>query len=112
MGQNKRSVIIRQCGKSAMQSGEALLNDWWLEYDTEDFAPSETGRIDPLTGRYGGRPTLSQLRMRFPDKEAAIAYAEAKSLDYKIADALPAKIVRPKSYSDNFARSRRAPWTH
>jgi hypothetical protein len=53
----------------------------------------------------------SQIRLRFPTKEEAIAYAEREGLAYRLQEPnLPKR--RQISYADNFRYDRRTPWTH
>ncbi|MFN9791243.1 MAG: NADH dehydrogenase ubiquinone Fe-S protein 4, partial [Holosporales bacterium] len=70
-------VRIYQPAKTAMQSGLAKTKQWLLE-------PLSQTRQEPdaLMGWNGGTPTTTQLRLSFPSKEAAIAYAAAHNLTY------------------------------
>ena len=61
---------IYQRPKNAMQSGKALTEQWIL-----DFVPAEAKSPDPLMGWAGSGDTQRQLRLKFPSKEAAVAYA-------------------------------------
>ena len=61
-----------------MQSGRGKLKKWVLEFDTKD--PS----INPLMGWQSSADTKRQVRMYFPDREAAIAYAEAHHIVYDV----------------------------
>ena len=64
---------IHKPPRTAMQSGWAKTKQWVLE-----FEPAEKRVADPLMGWIGSGDTLSsQVRLRFPTREAAIAYAEA-----------------------------------
>ena len=55
--------------------------------------------------------TRQQVRLRFDTKEEAIAYCERNAIPYQLFDPKqPAR--RFMSYSDNFAFTRRTPWTH
>ena len=62
---------IFQRPKNAMQSGKALTHQWVL-----DFVPAEAKKPDPLMGWAGSGDTRQQLQLRFPSKEAAVAYAD------------------------------------
>ena len=94
--------------RSAMQSGQAGLGQWLLE-----FAPDARPRLDPVTGWSGGLSTERQVKLRFDTLEAARAYAEAQGLDYAV-EAPPAgvKAIKPKVYADNFKYGRAENWTH
>jgi hypothetical protein len=91
--------------KSAMQSGRAL-HEWVLSYESD--SPE---RADRLMGWIGGGDTQSQVRLHFPTKEAAIAYAERNAIPYDLE--LPReRRVRTKAYADNFSYLRTENWTH
>ncbi len=92
-------VRIYQPTKNAMQSGRANTRKWVVEYEP---ALVET---DPLMGWVGSSDTRGQLRLRFATKEAAIAYATKKGLDYRVQEPRKRR-VRPKNYSANFAFDR------
>jgi hypothetical protein len=92
--------------KSAMQSGRANTRDWALE-----FVPAEAKRLDPLTGWYGSGDTRRQVTLRFPTREAAVAWAEAQGIEHVVEEP-PARVVRPKAYADNFRYGRSENWTH
>jgi hypothetical protein len=64
---------IYQKPKHAMQSGKAHTDEWVLE-----FEQSEARFADPLMGWTGSGDTQSQVRLTFPDKDAAKAYAEKR----------------------------------
>jgi len=93
-------------GKSAMQSGTAKTHKWVLEYE-----PNSAKIRDPLMGWTGSDDMLSQIRLNFESKEAAIAYAREHGIPFDLE--LPvARVRRPKSYSDNFRFDRKENWTH
>jgi hypothetical protein len=52
-----------------------------------------------------------QLRLLFDTKEEAIAYCERNGIAYQLFESPPLRRQRI-SYSDNFAYTRRTPWTH
>lgn len=103
-----RARIYRPA-KTAMSSGMAKTRDWVLE-----FAPADARRIDPLMGWTSSDDTQSQVRLRFPTREAAEEYAAAKGIDAQVFE--PKKrgfVVRPAGYGENFASNRRgSTWTH
>jgi hypothetical protein len=99
-------AIIRRPPKSAMQSGLANTRQWVLE-----FAPSTPREIEPLMGWTSSRDTRRQVTLNFPTKEEAIAYAERHGLSYSLEEPKE-RVIRPKSYSDNFRYDRRIPWSH
>ena len=83
--------------KNAMQSGRATLGIWVL-----DYAPAESKQKDPLIGWTGSGDMNGQLKLKFPNKEQAIAYATKKGLAYRVQEPKVRKI-QPKNYSDNFS---------
>ncbi|MDZ7896315.1 MAG: ETC complex I subunit [Sphingobium sp.] len=87
---------IYQMPKNAMQSGKARTGEWVLEH-----APAEAKQPDPLTGWAGSGDTQQQLRLVFPDKDAAIAYAQRQGFDYHVTEA-PARKLKIQAYADNF----------
>jgi hypothetical protein len=52
-----------------------------------------------------------QIRLSFPSKEEAVAYAEKHGIAYRMFDAHPRKPTK-KAYSDNFKFGRIGTWTH
>ena len=99
-------VRIYQPAKTAMQSGRAGTKKWVLE-----FEPEARREMDPLMGWTSSRDTGSQVRIGFDTKEEAIAYAEKEGYAYSVQTPHE-RIVRPKSYSDNFRYDRIGRWTH
>lgn len=90
-------VRIYRPAKTAMQSGPAGRSTCWvLEYE-----PVAAKRPDRLMGWLGSDDTTQQIRLQFPTREQAVAYAERKGLDYQAAEA-PRKTVKAKNYADNF----------
>jgi hypothetical protein len=97
---------IYKPAKTAMQSGTAKTRDWVLDYE-----PSEPREIEPLMGWTSSGDMRQQLRLRFETKEEAIAYCERHGIPYELSEPHVAA-RRIISYADNFAYSRRIPWTH
>ncbi|MEQ9042547.1 MAG: ETC complex I subunit [Alphaproteobacteria bacterium] len=91
-----RKVRIYQPTKTAMQSGRAQTREWVVEF--EPAAPRET---EPLMGWTSSRDTCAQVKLRFPTKEAAIAYAEQHGYAYRVI-APKTRRPQPKSYAANF----------
>ncbi len=97
---------IYKPAKTAMQSGTAGTKLWVL-----DFESTEPKEVEPLMGWTSSGDTLQQVRLRFATKEEAIAYCENNGIPYRVYEPhTPTR--RAISYSDNFAYSRRTPWTH
>jgi hypothetical protein len=92
--------------KTAMQSGFANTNDWVLE-----FEPVEPRSIEPLMGWTSSGDMRQQVKLRFDTREEAVAYCERNGIAYQVFEPNPVE-RRIMSYSDNFAFTRRSPWTH
>jgi hypothetical protein len=82
--------------RTAMQQGRAKTGDWTLE-----FEPARALQPDSLMGWAGGGDTTRQVRLRFPTLEAAKAYADKHAIAYAV-EAEHDRVVKPKSYADNF----------
>lgn len=93
-------VRIFQPSKTAMQSGRAATHAWRLEAEIET-----PRRPEPLMGWISSGDTLNQIRLSFPTREDAVAFAERKGWDYAVQDA-PIRRVRPRNYADNFRYDR------
>lgn len=87
---------ITEQARGATQSGRARVGGWDLEY-----AVPEGQRHDPLTGWLGSGDTRGQIRLSFPTREAAVAWADAQSLTYEIVPKPPERL-KLQSYADNF----------
>lgn len=87
---------IYQRPKNAMQSGKALTDDWVLE-----FEQTEARRADPLMGWTGSSDTQAQVRLTFPDKAAAKAYAAKHGIAARV-HATPPRELKLQAYADNF----------
>src|SRR5690242_6028040 len=92
--------------RTAMQWGAARTKEWVLDYE-----PELPRAIEPLMGWTSSGDMKQQLRLQFDTKEEAIAYCELNAIVYQVFETLPSRRQRI-SYSDNFAYTRRTPWTH
>ena len=100
------SARIFSPAKTAMQSGKAKTGYWVLEFD-----PELPRKIDPLMGYTTSRDMKSQIRLTFPTKEEAVAYAEKHGIVYRVQE--PKEAARRQiSYAENFRYDRKIPWTH
>src|SRR5271169_2651912 len=97
---------IYKPAKTAMQSGTAKTKSWVLDYE-----PTEPKEVEPLMGWTSSGDTRQQVRLRFDSKEEAIAYCQRHGIPYQVFDPKQPK-RRVMAYADNFAFSRRTPWTH
>ena len=66
---------IYQPARNAMTSGQAKTRDWVLEY-----TPAQKRSVDPLMGWTSSGDMASQVRLRFPTREAAVDYAEKNGM--------------------------------
>lgn len=87
---------LYQRPKNAMQSGRARTGEWLLEIERD--TPQ---RPDPLTGWPGSGDTETQVQLRFPDLDAAMAYAENQGLRVEIVPIGP-RTLKLQAYADNF----------
>ncbi len=92
--------------KTAMQSGRAQTRKWVLE-----FQPEERREVEPLMGWTSSRDMKSQIRMSFPSKDEAVAYARRNGIAFVVHEPKTRK-HRAKSYADNFRFGRIGSWTH
>jgi hypothetical protein len=73
-----RAVIYRP-SRSVMTSGRANTCQWVLE-----FEPRSPEFIEPLMGWTGGTDPLRHVRLSFPNREAAVAYARREGLPFTV----------------------------
>ena len=97
---------IYRPAKTAMQSGQAKTKDWVLDYE-----PEEPRVVESLMGWTSSGDMKSQLRLSFATKQEAVAYCERNGIPYQVAETKPPE-RHGMSYADNFAFTRRSPWTH
>ncbi|MCE9649381.1 MAG: ETC complex I subunit [Parvibaculum sp.] len=97
---------IYKPAKNAMQSGLAKTKLWVLEFES-----ATARKIDPLMGWTSSPDTNTQIQLRFESKEAAIAYAERRGIEYQVVEAKPVRRLL-KAYADNFKADRQDQWTH
>lgn len=97
---------IYRPARNAMQSGVAKTKRWILEHDQ-----AEARRVEPLMGWTSSADTRQQVRLFFPTKEEAVAYATREGLAFRV-DEPKTKAPRTAAYSDNFRAGAPEPWTH
>ena len=97
---------IYRPSKTAMQSGKAKSKEWLLE-----FEPSSARSSDPLMGWTQSMDANGQVRLAFDTQEEAVAYAQRHGIPFEVQ---PERTTRRivKAYADNFAFTRKQPWTH
>ena len=99
---------IYRPAKTAMQSGTAKTHHWVLEYSSHS-----SREVDPLMGWTSSADTQSQVRLRFPSREAALDYAKENGIEATVIEPQTRKPnVRARGYGENFATDRRGAWTH
>jgi hypothetical protein len=92
--------------KTAMQSGRGKSQEWMLE-----FEPASARVSDPLMGWTQSTDMNGQVRLRFETREEAVAYAQRHGIAFEVlTPAQHKRVVR--AYADNFAFTRKEPWTH
>ena len=91
---------------NAMQSGKANSREWVLEYE-----PETPRLIDPLMGWTSSDDMRQQVRLLFPTKEEAIAYADRNGIPHQVFESKKGR-VGVKAYADNFKFNRKGLWTH
>ena len=101
---------IYKPSKTATQSGRngpvSRGNGWVLEFPRQTAA-----QPDRLMGWQSSSDTARQVKMRFPDKQTAIAYADAHHIAYQVVEP-KLRRVKPRAYADNFSYTRSGSWTH
>jgi len=97
---------IYRPARTAMQSGNAKTKEWVLDYE-----PEQPRTVEPLMGWTSSGDMKQQVRLHFATKEEAVAYCEHQGVPYQVFESPPQQRARI-AYSDNFAYSRRTPWTH
>ena len=91
---------IYQPAKTAMQSGKRNTRRWILE-----FEPEAAKRIDPLMGWTGSTDLNGQVRLSFPTRDEAEAYARRYRIPFQSAEPhVPRPVI--KAYADNFKYDR------
>lgn len=91
---------IYQPAKNAMQSGRGGLKKWRL-----DYTPADSRFADPLMGWTGSKDMTSQVSVTFDSKDGAVAFCDAKGIDYNLFEPKMRKL-NIKTYADNFSYSR------
>jgi hypothetical protein len=85
--------------KTATQSGRSA-REWVLE-----FEPKFRREVEALMGWTATRDMDRELKLRFPTRDSAEAFAKKRGIAYSV-DAPQERRIRPKSYADNFKWDR------
>jgi hypothetical protein len=72
-------AVIHRPGRSVVSSGRANTCGWVLE-----FEPRSREFVEPLMGWTGGTDPLRHVRLSFPTREAAVAYARREGLPFTV----------------------------
>ena len=97
---------IYRPARNAMQSGKANTKEWLLEVE-----PASARAPDRLMGWTLTSDMNGQVRLQFDTREEAVAYAQRHGIAFELMAPKEHKKV-PRAYADNFAFTRREPWTH
>lgn len=93
-----RQARVYQPAKTAVSSGRSKTRFWIVELE-----PAQRKEPDRLMGWFGSGDTEQQVALKFPTKEAAIAYCEGRGFEYSVDEPKVREII-PKAYADNFIR--------
>lgn len=85
-------------GETVTQSGQARARQWVLE-----LQPAHPNEVEPLMGWTASEDPLQQVRLVFPDKDSAVAFAERRGWTALVSEARH-RPIRPKNYAENFLR--------
>jgi hypothetical protein len=83
-----------------MSSGRARAQAWILEYEIET-----PRRPEPLMGWTSSGDTLNQVKLTFPTRDEAVAFADKNGWQYSVQVPHDRR-VRPRNYADNFRPDR------
>ena len=97
---------IYRPARNVMQSGTANTEQWYLE-----FLREEEPTYEPLMGWTSSGDTKQQVRLVFPTKEEAVAFALKEGIAFEVKEDEP-KRMEKKSYADNFRWGAKESWTH
>jgi len=92
----KKAKIFKPT-KTATQSGKGNTKNWLLKFDTLNTD------IDPLMGWVSSKDTMSEVKLEFSTKDAAINYAKKNNINYSVIEPQKRKLIK-KSYTDNFLK--------
>ncbi len=98
--QRALQVRIYRPAHNVVQAGRADSGHWLLE-----FEPRSAPFIEPLMGWTGSDDTLRQVRLKFPTREQAVAFAARRGWSSTVIEPRPAT-PRQKTYADNFRYRR------
>ena len=76
-----------------------------------EFLREEEPTYEPLMGWTSSGDTKQQVRLVFPTKEEAVAFALKEGIAFEVKEDEP-KRMEKKSYADNFRWGAKESWTH
>ncbi len=79
-----------------MQSGREKAGDWILETERPSAQSPE-----PIMGWTQSGDTLNQIKMEFPSRDKAEAFAKSQGWGYT-SDKPNIRRIKPRNYGDNF----------
>ncbi|MDX1924429.1 MAG: NADH dehydrogenase ubiquinone Fe-S protein 4 [Rickettsiaceae bacterium] len=91
-----RARII-QHPKLSMQNAPFVNEEWFVEIEPHPHASLK----DKIMGWTGSDDPNTQLRINFPNLDAALRYAESEHLEYEVIYSHKKKMTK-KSYAENF----------
>jgi len=91
-----KQVRIYSKSKETSQSGHANSGQWIIE-----AVRSSQQKPEPLMGWTQSGDTLNQIKMNFPTRAKAEAFAKSQGWRYTISDGNKRK-VKPRNYGQNF----------
>lgn len=91
-----RARLIQTRSNHNRGTDPVMEGEWRLEFERQD-----PQRPDPLTGWAGSRDTRSQVKLRFPTREAAEAYAAREGIHVTVVPTPPHRL-KLQAYADNF----------
>ncbi len=94
---DQRALQVRICrpARSVLQAGRANTGHWLLK-----FEPRSASFIEPLMGWTSTQDTLRQVRLKFPTREQAVAFARRHGWACTVIEPRT-PTVRPKCYAEN-----------
>lgn len=98
-GEPRPRVRIYRPAPSVLQAGRRDATRWVLE-----FEPADRPALDPLMGWTGSCDPRRHVRLSFPSRESAEAFARRQGWHYAVSPPR-ARRIRPKSYADDLLRA-------
>jgi hypothetical protein len=87
---------IYQPTKTSMQSGLHNTKYWILE-----FIHDGSRKLEPIMGWTSSKDMLREIKLKFPNKDAAISFAKENNLIYEVKKPQQKKFIK-RAYADNF----------